>query len=237
MEVERRWRRGRLVPALYDFAVEHERLARLAGRMMWGADVSPLYRAFADPEGLPPGSAVLDVPCGGGLALRGLPPGVRPPSQETGPPPGAGRPSATGVRYVAADLSPVMLGRARAEAARRGVRVAFAQASVDRLPFPAGVFDLCVTYNGLHCFPDPASAVAEMARVLRPSGVLRGTSVVTGAGVRQDALIALFRRRGDFGAPGSADDLRGWLDGAALADVRVEPSGAVAFFTAAKPPA
>ena len=41
----------------------------------------------------PDGTVILDVPCGGGVAFRGLRPGQR-------------------VRYVAADLSPVMLGRA-----------------------------------------------------------------------------------------------------------------------------
>jgi ubiquinone/menaquinone biosynthesis C-methylase UbiE len=33
-----------------------------------------------------------------------------------------------------------------------------------------------VTCAGLHCFPDPAAAIGEMARVLRPGGELRGTS-------------------------------------------------------------
>jgi SAM-dependent methyltransferase len=216
VETEERWRRGRLIPALYDHAVEHEGVARLAARLMWGADVRPLLGAFTAPGRLPPGSAVLDVPCGGGVAFRGLPPG-------------------DGLHYVAADLSPAMLGRARAQAARRGLRIGFAQASVDGLPFAAGTFDLCVTYNGLHCFPDPASAVAEMARVLRAGAVLRGTALVTGVGARQDALAALLRRSGEFGPPVSAAELRGWLADAGLRDVEVALSGALAYFTAAKP--
>jgi ubiquinone/menaquinone biosynthesis C-methylase UbiE len=201
---------------IYDFVVEHERLARLGGRLLWGVDVRTLYDAFAEAGRLPPGAAVLDVPCGGGVAFRGVPRGAD-------------------LRYVAADLSPVMLRRARAEAGRRGLPAAFAQLSVDRLPFPPATFDLCVTYNGLHCLPDPASAVAEMARVLRPGGVLRGSAVVTGAGRRFDALIAVFRRKGDFGAPGDEADLRGWLDAAGLTAVSVTRSGAVAAFSAVKP--
>jgi ubiquinone/menaquinone biosynthesis C-methylase UbiE len=210
------WKRRRLVPAVYDFAVEHEPLARLGGRLLWGADVRPMYAGFADAGRLPSGAAVLDVPCGGGVAFRGVPRGAD-------------------VRYVAADLSPVMLRRARAEAGRRGLPAAFTQLSVDRLPFPAATFDLCVTYNGLHCLPDPASAVAEMARVLRPGGVLRGSAVVTGAGRRFDALIAVFRRRGDFGAPGDLTELRGWLEAAGLEAVAVTRSGALAGFSAVKP--
>ena len=208
------WRTARVVPVMYDLAVEREWFARPVGRLMWGADVRPMYAAFAEASRLPPGSAVLDVPCGGGVAFRGL---------------------STGLRYVAADLSPVMLGRARAEARRRGADVALVQASVDGLPFPDGVFDLCTTWNGLHCLPEPEAAVREIARVLRPGGTLRGSAVVTGAGRRQDALIAVFRRTGDFGAPGSVADLAEWLAAAGLRDVTVRPGGALAIFTAVKP--
>ena len=102
---------------------------------------------------------ILDVPCGGGVAFRGLRPGQR-------------------VRYVAADLSPLMLGRARAEAKRRDLhQIEFTEADVEALPFKDASFDLCVSCTGLHCFPDPA-AVSEIARVLRPGGVLRGTTLV-----------------------------------------------------------
>jgi ubiquinone/menaquinone biosynthesis C-methylase UbiE len=159
---------------------------------------------------------VLDVPCGGGVAFRGVPRGA-------------------GLRYVAADLSRLMLGRARAEARRRGLDATFAGVSVDRLPFADGSFDRCLTYNGLHCLPDPAGALVEMARVLRPGGVLSGSAVVTGAGRRQDALIALLRARGDFGRPGSLAGLRGWLDGAGLESVEVTATGALACFSAVKP--
>ncbi|MCW2860270.1 MAG: rebM 1 [Actinoallomurus sp.] len=214
--VERHWRRHRLIPAVYDFAVEHERIARLGGRLLWGADVRALYDSFGEIARLPRGGAVLDVPCGGGVAFRGVPRGA-------------------GLRYAAADLSPLMLRRARAEARRRGLDVALTHASVDRLPYADGAFDLCLTYNGLHCLPDPAAAVAEMARVLRPGGVLRGSAVVTGAGPRQDLLIALFRRLGDFGAPGTLADLGGWLGAAGLDAAEVTATGALACFSAVKP--
>lgn len=208
-----RWRHGRIFPPAYDFFAERERFARVGGRLLWSADVSPMYAPV--PE-LVPGAAVLDLPCGGGVAFRALP-------RED---PVAG--------YVAADLSRLMLRRARAEAARLGVRVAFAQLGADRLPFRDETFDLCLSYNGLHCFPDPAGAVAEMARVLRPGGVLRGCAVVTGAGLRQDAAIAFIRRSGDFPGAGSAADLRGRL-AASLADPQVRTSGAMAFFRAVRP--
>jgi ubiquinone/menaquinone biosynthesis C-methylase UbiE len=213
MRVARRWRYGRVIPTVYDFFAERERLARVGGRLLWSADARPM---FAPVPELAPGAAVLDLPCGGGLAFRGVPSGPAP-------------------RYVAADLSPVMLERARVEAARRGVQVALAQLSADRLPFSGAVFDLCLSYNGLHCFGDPAAVIAEIARVLRPGGTLRGCAVVTGAGARQDAVIALLRRSGDFRGAGTTGDLRGWLTAAGLAEPEVRASGAMAFFRAVKP--
>ena len=39
-------------------------------------------------------------------------------------------------------------------------------ADVGGCPFADGEFDLVVSFTGLHCFPDPHRAVAEMARVL-----------------------------------------------------------------------
>ena len=63
-----------------------------------------------------------------------------------------------------------MLGRAR----RRGPGVALVQASVDGLPFPDGVFDLCTTYNGLHCLPGPAAAVTEIAGACGPAACCGG---------------------------------------------------------------
>jgi ubiquinone/menaquinone biosynthesis C-methylase UbiE len=90
---------------------------------------------------------VLDIPCGGGFALRVLRPGQP-------------------VRYVAADISPHMLGRAREVA--RGMRapdaIEFVEADVTALQFDDASFDLCVTYNGLHCLPDPRAALAELTR-------------------------------------------------------------------------
>jgi SAM-dependent methyltransferase len=214
--LERAWRRRRFVPALYDLAVEHERFAYHAGRVLWGADVRPVYDAFGAAALPAPGSAVLDVPCGGGVAFRGL----------------AARHD---LRYVGADLSAPMLARARRQARRRGLDVALVRASAGRLPFASETFDVCVTYNGLHCFADPGTALAEMARVLRPGAVLRGSAVITGAGRRQDALITLLRAAGTFGHPRGEAELREMLAGTGLRDVEVRASGGFAFFTAIRP--
>ena len=60
-----------------------------------GTDQRLLHRAAAEVGRLPDGARVLDVPSGGGVALRGLRPGQR-------------------VDWVAADISPTMLARTMA---------------------------------------------------------------------------------------------------------------------------
>jgi SAM-dependent methyltransferase len=107
---------------------------------------------------------------------------------------------------------------------------------VTALPCPEGTFDLCLSFFGLHCFPDPQAAVAEMARVLRPEGRIRGTAVVRGIGVRQDMVISLFRRKGLFGIVGTVHDISSWLTAAGFDQISVENDGAVAFFSARRSP-
>jgi SAM-dependent methyltransferase len=198
----------------YDFAVEHEWLARPAGLALWGTDTRVLYDSFRTIGELPDGSAVLDVPCGGGVALRGLRPGQS-------------------MRYVAADISTDMLARARTRAATLGRdEIEFVEADIEQMPFRDNEFDLCVSFNGLHCLPDPAAAVREIARCVKPGGRLVGDSLVRGAGWRQDLALRLGRRVGVFGAGGTVDELRGWLTDANLTVERLDLSGAIAHFTA-----
>lgn len=151
-----------------------------------------------------PTATTLDIPCGGGLAVTDNP------------------------RHVAADLSGTMLARARRKTNT------LLQADIHALPFPPATFDLCLTYNGLHCLPDPAAAIAELTRVLRPGGTLRGTTLVRGASRRHDALITLMQRLDTFGPTGTTADLRTWLTTAGLTDVHLAPNGAVTGFTARK---
>jgi ubiquinone/menaquinone biosynthesis C-methylase UbiE len=130
-----------------------------------------------------------------------------------------------------------MLGQARAQATRRGVddAIEFVEADVTALQFADNSFDLCITYNGLHCVPDPRAALDELARVLKPGGTLRGTSCVTGRGPRKDAVIALSRRAGVFGSTPCTGEIATWLREFGLDVVSLERSGAIEFFEARLP--
>jgi ubiquinone/menaquinone biosynthesis C-methylase UbiE len=76
------------------------------------------------------------------------------------------------VRLTAVDLTPEMLERARGRAAWLGRDVDLPQADALALPFPDETFDTVVCTYALCSIPDDAAAIAEMARVLVPSGRL-----------------------------------------------------------------
>lgn len=73
---------------------------------------------------------------------------------------------------VATDTSEAMLEVLRARMADAGVsNVQVRQADALALPFGDDEFDAVVAANILHLVPDPAAALSEMRRVLRPGGV------------------------------------------------------------------
>lgn len=196
--------------AIYDFYIERPLLARLVLGAMWGVDPRPFYRSLAAVSSLPDGATVLDVPCGGGVALRGLRPGQR-------------------VRWVGVDIEPAMLARARRRAARHpGADIQLIEGDMYRLPFSDSTADLCLSYGGLHCLSRPRDALTEMARCLRPGGRLLGSTFLSAGSRRQRLLL----RNEDFGHTGSADDLREWLHGAGFGEVAVDRSDGLAVFSA-----
>jgi demethylmenaquinone methyltransferase/2-methoxy-6-polyprenyl-1,4-benzoquinol methylase len=101
-----------------------------------------------------PGQRVLDLACGtGDIALM----------------------TATkGARAIGLDLTPRMieLARAKAGASPGGGEVRWMVGDMGRLPIAPASVDLVTTGYGLRNVPDLTAALAEIARVLRPGGLL-----------------------------------------------------------------
>lgn len=102
---------------------------------------------------LPPGAHALDVGCGGGhlaFLLAGL-----------------------GADTVASDPAPSMLAAVRAGAAQRGLTtLQTREATADHLPFDAASFDVVATRYSAHHWTCLRPGLAEMRRVLKPTGRL-----------------------------------------------------------------
>jgi len=80
-------------------------------------------------------------------------------------------------RYLTGvDWSPTMLSRTRG---RYGGGVI--SADIGHLPFTSGAFEQVVSINVLYAVADPARALAELARVLRPGGQLLLATPVSSA--------------------------------------------------------
>ena len=207
------WSEDPLWGSFYDWTVEHPRLGGALWTVGIQSDLRRLYDAAEEIGRQPAGARVLDVPCGGGVALRGLRPGQD-------------------VDYVAADISQRMLDRTARVAREHGVaeQVTTRLADVEHLPFEDHSFDLVVSFTGLHCFPDPALAVVEMCRVLRIGGVLTGSALLNDTGARFEPMRRAGRLAGLLGPGCTSDQVQRWLARQGVADVTLEVSGAIAYF-------
>jgi ubiquinone/menaquinone biosynthesis C-methylase UbiE len=76
------------------------------------------------------------------------------------------------VELTGVDLSPGMLDVARRRAAELGRAVELREGEAERLPFPNDTFDTVVCTLAICAVADRSAALAEMYRVLRPSGAL-----------------------------------------------------------------
>jgi SAM-dependent methyltransferase len=115
---------------------------------------------------LRPGLRVLDVGCGPGSITVGLAAAVAP------------------GEVVGVDADPERVARARARAAQAGAgNVRVARADVHALPFPTASLDAALVHAVLEHLPDPAAALREVHRVLKPGGVVGARSPDYGSGV------------------------------------------------------
>ena len=134
---------------------------------------------------------LLDIGCGAGRILELLSPRAE---------------NAIGV-----DLSPAMLGVARAQLEKSGLRnVQLRQGDIYALPVDGDVIDLAVMHQVLHYLDNPARALREAARVLAPGGRL----IVVDFAPHHCEMLRENHAHRRLGFP--ADEIGGYLEQAGL---------------------
>ena len=168
-------------------------LGKCVCRLVWNMDreknLDYLERALSGvPEGF--SGRLLEVPVGTGVltvpVYRELP----------------------GADITCLDYSEAMMASAQAKAQAVGLQnVRFMQGDVGALPFGDEQFDIVLSLNGFHAFPDKEAAYRETFRVLKPGGVFCGCFYIQGGCSRTDWFIRhLYQPKGFFTPPYETED-------------------------------
>jgi len=109
-------------------------------------------KAFVNGLEIPAGSQVLDVACGSGNLAIPL--------------------ARNGYRVTGLDIATNLLEQARERAQAEGLEAQFDEGDAEQMPYEDGSFDAVVTMFGAMFAPRPEVVAAELARVLKPGGLL-----------------------------------------------------------------
>ncbi|OUM63949.1 hypothetical protein PIROE2DRAFT_60977 [Piromyces sp. E2] len=101
------------------------------------------------------------------------------------------------------DYSEEMLNQAKEKAEKlKLTNVKFQQGDVGHLEFEDNSFDIVLSMNGFHAFPDKEAAYSETFRVLKPGGKFCGCFYIKGQCSRTDKFIdTLYVKKGYFTPP------------------------------------
>lgn len=106
------------------------------------------------------------------------------------------------------DYSADMMNAAKQKAESAGIRnITFLQGDVGALPFPDESFDIVLSLNGFHAFPDKKAAYRETNRVLKKGGTFCGCFYIRGGCKRTDWFVnKLYVPKGFFTPPFETED-------------------------------
>ena len=208
--------------SLYDgMMTDTSALGRIALRFLWRFSRKE-YEEYTSQmfAGLPPAFAgsLLEVPVGTGVLSM--------PAYEK-------LPSAD---ITCLDYSDKMLDVARALASKRRLsHIHFQQGDVGTLSFADEAFDIVLTINGLHAFPQKDAALDEMYRVLKRGGTFCGCCYVCGERTVTDTFVRTFCTWSGYFTPpyDTAEELRARL-AARYDSVEIHTVGAFAEFICKK---
>ena len=190
------------IGTLYDGIVTRSTmLGKLLDSVVWGLDAEKAAQWLNDALATIPADfagKLLEVPVGTGVLTMPL------------------YKSLPDAEITCLDYSTDMMAHAEKRAAAMNIgNVCFQQGDVGALPFADESFDIVLSLNGFHAFPDKEAAYRETFRVLKPGGTFCGCFYVKGENRRTDWFIdKLYRPKGFFTPPfETVDSLRERLSG------------------------
>jgi len=163
---------------------------------------------------LRPGEVVVDLGCGGGLDVFLA-------AAKVGP---------TG-KAIGIDMTSEMLELARRNAAKGKngepiTNVEFHQATIDKLPLPAGSVDCVISNCVINLAPDKSAVFREIARVLKPGGRLAVSDIALKRPLPAEIGQDLMAYVGCIGGAVLIEDYRRQLSEAGFGAVEIIDTGA-----------
>lgn len=208
--------------SLYDGIITRSTLTgKLMDSLVWGLNAERAAKWINDalapiPDGF--SGTLLEVPVGTGVltvpVYQGLP----------------------DAQITCLDYSAEMMQNAERRAQALAVKnVSFVQGDVGALPFEDESFDIVLSLNGFHAFPDKDAAFSETWRVLKKGGIFCGCFYIAGEFRRTDWFVKhMYVPKGFFTPPFETKETLEKRLKELYAEVRVSPVRAEGVFCCVK---
>ena len=188
-EIQNSYRQLGNVASMYDGIITRSTLlGKLMDSLIWGLDKELAGKWVNDALAAIPddfAGKLLEVPVGTGVLTMPL---YR---------------SLPNADVTCLDYSADMMKAAQKRAEAMGLNnVSFVQGDVGCLPFADESFDIVLSLNGFHAFPDKPAAYSETFRVLKPGGIFCGCFYIQGEFARTDWFVRhMYVPKGFFSEP------------------------------------
>lgn len=140
-------------------------------------------------------------------------------------------------RVIGVDMTPEMIARARASAAKLGyTNVEFRLGEIEHIPVESGTIDCVISNCVLNLVPDKTRAFAEIARVLKPGGRMCVSDIVATGPLPEPVRAAAGLYVGCVAGAIPREDYLRLLESAGLEAVRIAEARAIPLPDAALAP-